>query len=204
MTNPKLVNYLIGREVLRTPEIIEAFLVVDRAFFVPKKFLEESHMNFPLPIGDGKTLMQPSSAAIMLELLEPREGDFVLEIGAGCGWMTALLSKLVSTQGAVYAYEINRVVGEFGSRNLANFFLTNFNFKVADAKRHWLENAPYNRIVSKSVLTDDEVEELTDLLAAGGILIVPTKDKDIKKITKDELGNIHERKYSSFVFVPLP
>lgn len=203
MTNTKLVQYLIQREVLRTPDVIDAFFSIDRSLFIPKKFINESYMDYPLPIGDGKTIVQPSSAAIILELLQPTRGDFVLEIGAGSAWLTALISKLIGEEGYINAFEVNRVVGEFGKSNMRKFLFDNYSFKIADAKKHWLENAPYNRIISKSVLEEDEESELVDLLVPNGVMVVPTKEKDIKRITKDIFGNVHERKYSSFVYVPL-
>jgi protein-L-isoaspartate(D-aspartate) O-methyltransferase len=179
-------------------------MTVDRSFFVPNKFLAEAYMDYPLPIGDGQTIAQPSTVAIMLELLQPQEGDFVLEIGAGSGWITTLISRLVGSEGYIYSHEINRVVGEFGKSNLSRFLLKNYSFQINDASKHWQEKAPYNRIISGTALGEDEIEELIDLLVPNGIMIALTPDKDIRRISKDAMGNVSERNYSGFVFVPLP
>lgn len=203
MTNSKLINYLINMEVLRTPKVIEAFLTIDRSFFVPSKFIDEAFSDYPLPIGEGQTISQPTTVAIMLELLEAREGDFVLEIGAGSGWVTALLTKIVGPYGFVFAYEINKNVANFGKKNLSRFILNNYSYELGDSRKHWSENAPYNRVISGSALDQEDLDELAGLLAAGGIIVAPLKDRDIVRVTKDSLGNITQRKYSGFVFVPL-
>lgn len=203
MTNAKLVNYLINMEVLRTPSIIEAFITFDRSFFVPAKFAEEAYNDYPLPIGEGQTISQPTTVAIMLELLEAREGDFVLEIGSGSGWVTAMLAKIVGPYGFVFSYEVNRSVYNFGQKNLGRFVLNNYSDDLGDVRKNWTKNAPYNRVISGAPLDQGDLDELSGLLAAGGIIVAPLKDRDIVKITKDSLGNITQRKYSGFVFVPL-
>lgn len=203
MTNSRLVQYLINREVLRNPRITEAFITIDRAFFVPTKFLNEAYMDYPLPLGEGQTISQPSTVAIMLELLDVHEGDIVLEIGAGSGWVTALLTRLTGSQGFVYSYEINKSVANFGKKNLNRFFFNNYSYEIGDVKKYWYDKAPYNRIISGAAMDDEDIEEMTDLLTNGGIIVAPTKDRDIIRISKDINGNINQRKYSGFVFVPL-
>lgn len=203
MTNSRLVQYLINREVLRSPQIIEAFTDVDRAFFVPTRFLSEAYMDYPLPIGEGQTISQPSTVAIMLELLEAHEGDIVLEIGGGSGWVTALLSRVVGPEGFVYSYEINKNIANFGRKNLSRFTFHNYTYEIGDVKKYWNDKAPYNRIISGAAMENDEIDELTELLTSNGVLVIPTKDRDIIKIVKDSNGNISSRRYSGFVFVPL-
>jgi protein-L-isoaspartate(D-aspartate) O-methyltransferase len=202
MANSSLVNYLLEKEVLCTPKISDAFLTVDRAFFVPMKYLPEAYFDFPLPVGDGKTTIQPTTAAIMMELLQPSEGDKVLEVGANSGWLTAILSRLVQEDGYIYSYELNRVVGEFGKSNLSRFLISNYSYKIGDATKYWYDYAPYNKIIS-TVALPNMYEELIDLLMPGGIMVIPTNDRDIRKITKDEDGEVTEKIYSGFAYVSL-
>jgi protein-L-isoaspartate(D-aspartate) O-methyltransferase len=190
-------------EVLRTPKIIEALITVDRSFFVPTKFLAEAYNDYPLPIGEGQTISQPTTVAIMLELLEAREGDFVLEIGGGSGWVTALLARIVGPYGYVFSYELSKNVYNFGKRNLNHFILSNYSFDLGDVRKNWSQNAPYNRIISGAAMEQEDLDELSGLLAEGGIIVAPLKDRDIVKIVKDNHGNTTQRKYSGFVFVPL-
>src|SRR5699024_11772137 len=62
----------------------------------------------PLPIGDGQTNSQPTTVADMLRLLDVREGNRVLDLGAGSGWTTALLAHLVGPDGEVLGIERQR------------------------------------------------------------------------------------------------
>lgn len=202
MSNTPMVGYLIKREVLRTPQVIDAFMHVDRALFVPTKYHNEAYEDYSLPIADGQVMTQPTTAAIMLELLETREGDYVLEIGSGSGWLTTLLSKIVADQGFVYSFEINRVVAEFAKRNIIKTFTDNVSVKTGDARKYWQERAPFNRILADTPL-DFEESELIELLAPNGRLVYKNSARDLKLIVKDTGGNISEKTYSGCVYVSL-
>jgi protein-L-isoaspartate(D-aspartate) O-methyltransferase len=80
--------------------VAEAFAAVPRAPFLPATERTLTECNVPVAIGHGQTNSQPSTVADMLELLDVRLGDRVLDLGAGSGWTTALLSVLVGAQGA--------------------------------------------------------------------------------------------------------
>lgn len=77
-----LILYLIASHVLVSPKIIEAFSRVDRADFVLPQYEKEAYGDYPLPIGFGQSISQPSTIAFMLELLDPRSESIILEIGA--------------------------------------------------------------------------------------------------------------------------
>lgn len=76
-------------------EILRAIEKVDRKNFIPEKFFERAYENHPLPIGLGQTISQPYTVAFMLQELNIKKGDKVLEIGTGSGWNAALISSLV-------------------------------------------------------------------------------------------------------------
>ena len=81
-----LIRGMESMGVLRTPALKQAFLAIDRKYFVPDYFSDEIYGDFPLPIGDDQTISQPTTVAFMLELLGAKEGDRVLDIGSGSGW----------------------------------------------------------------------------------------------------------------------
>lgn len=92
-----LINELISDGYLKTSSIIEAFKKIDRADFVLDEYKEKAYVNEPLPIGFGQTISQPLTVSFMLELLQPREGEKILEIGAGSGWQTAIIAGIINS-----------------------------------------------------------------------------------------------------------
>jgi len=75
--------------------ILKAISEVDRADFVEADFIGSVYVDAPLPTEKGQTISQPSTVARMLQLLELKKGDKVLEVGAGSGWNAALIGYLV-------------------------------------------------------------------------------------------------------------
>jgi len=94
-----LIDDLIAEGWLKTPEIINAFRAVKREDFLPDKDRDLAEMNEALPIGSGQTISQPLVVAFMLEQLQPRAGEKILDIGSGSGWTSALLAHIVSGGG---------------------------------------------------------------------------------------------------------
>ncbi|NMB99787.1 MAG: protein-L-isoaspartate O-methyltransferase, partial [Thermoanaerobaculaceae bacterium] len=74
--------------------IHRAFLEVDRRFFVPEEYISKSYGDHPVSIGSGQTISQPAMVAEMLWEAQIKEGDKVLEVGSGSGYVLALLYKL--------------------------------------------------------------------------------------------------------------
>jgi len=100
-TNQQLIDHLIRSGILRTPCLIGAFERCDRALFVPEPFQKDAYGDYPLQIGEGQTISQPFTVAVMLEMLAPPEKGRVLDIGSGSGWTTALLAAAVGENGRV-------------------------------------------------------------------------------------------------------
>ena len=84
----------VARSEIHSRRILETFLEVPREHFVPLAMQAESYVDYPLPIGAGQTISQPTTVMLMLDLLNPQSGDRVLEIGAGSGYNAALLACL--------------------------------------------------------------------------------------------------------------
>ncbi|MBN1779230.1 MAG: protein-L-isoaspartate O-methyltransferase, partial [Candidatus Buchananbacteria bacterium] len=90
----KLIEQFIQNNDLRSPQIIRAFERIKRWDFLPPEVVDQHLVNTPLPIGAGQTNSQPYTVAFMLELLDPQEGQKILDIGSGSGWTTALLAEI--------------------------------------------------------------------------------------------------------------
>src|SRR3989338_11208544 len=151
-TNQEFIAYLESGGVLRSPRIKQALERFPREYFVPPKLIRQAYEDYPLPIGEGQTISQPYTVVFMLEELKVKTGDKVLEIGAGSGWQTALLSYLVGKNGHVWAYEIRKPVAKFGRANLAS--LRNVDYVCGDASAHWRKHTPYNSIIAGAAFGD--------------------------------------------------
>ena len=121
MSQVDLVHKLLDEGVLKTPRIIAAFKKIDRADFVVDEYKGEAYGDYPLPIGYGQTISQPSTVALMLELLQPAEGDKVLDVGSGSGWTTALLAQIVGPKGKIFGLELVPELVKFGRENIARY-----------------------------------------------------------------------------------
>lgn len=202
-SNKELVDYLKDRGVLKSDEIVNAFLKIDRINFVIKEFLDEAYGDYPLQLYDGQTISQPYTVAFMLELLEPKKGQKILDIGFGSGWTTALLAEIVGEKGKVYAVEILHSLFEFGKQNIEkyNFIKKNrVELFLKDGSKGLKEYSPFDRILV-SASAKKIPQELIDQLNEDGILVIPDLEGiwKIKKIN----GKIEKEYYYGFAFVPL-
>lgn len=196
-----LVNHLKETGVLYSPSIIKAFEKIDRKYFVPEELQNLSYEDEALPIGWGQTISQPFTIAFMLELLSPRGGDKILDVGSGSGFTTALLSGIAGFGGRVIGTEIVPELVALGKKNLARFNFTNAEIRQAGNILGLFEEAPYDKILV-SASAKSMPEPLINQLKSGGIMVIPVGD-DIWKIEKKSDGNTRTQKHSGFAFVPL-
>ena len=200
--NETLVQKLQNSGVLKTPRIIEAFQKIDRKDFVGKNNLSYTYIDHPLSVGHVATISQPTTVALMLELLEPHEGDKVLDIGSGSGWTTALLAYIVKQKGEVWGVEIVPELVELGQNNLKKYIFENIKILSADKNIVGLpKKAPFDKILV-SASAEQLPQELINQLKEGGRLVVPIKNS-IWKINKTLKGKLNKEEFPRFVFVPL-
>ncbi len=215
-----LVERLINEGWLKTPAIISAFKAVNRADFIPEGFRHLSELNEALLIGHNQTISQPLVVAFMLELLNPRSGDKILDIGSGSGYTSALLAHIVSLEepnsksqsksqiskqkGKVIAMEIIPELVEFGRANADKYgFIKNgiITFVEANGSRGYQKGAPYD-----AILVSASGKKIPDIwrrqLKIGGRIVAPVNDS-IWLIEKTEKNIYRETEYPGFVFVPL-
>lgn len=202
-THRKLVKHLQECGVLNTPQIIQALLKTDRADFVPSERRDRAYGDYPLPIGEGQTISQPSTVALMLEMLSPKKGQKILDVGCGSGWTTALLSRMVGEEGVVYGLEIKPSLVEFGRSNLKEANIENA--EILQAKKHVLglpKQAPFDRILVSAAAEQKIPEELIEQMAKGAIMVIPVGGS-IFKVVKTEDGEVEQEERMGFRFVPL-
>lgn len=188
--------------VLGSKGLERAFLNVDRADFVPGEYKPEAYYDYPLPIGEGQTISQPTTVAFMLEKLDPKPGDTVLDIGAGSGWTTALLASIVGEKGYVLGTEINPALVDMGRDNLRKYGFKHAEIRRAEGGLYVPSGYEPNKILVSASAQGDIPPELTDKLPGGGTLVIPAGNS-IYKITKDESGELSQEEFPGFAFVPL-
>ena len=200
-----LIDSLIGGGWLKTPRIIEAFRRIKRVDFLPKDLEDLAELNEALPIGYGQTISQPLVVAFMLEQLEPKEGDKILDIGSGSGWTSALLKEIVGKKGRVIAIDIIPELVEFGKNNVAKY---NFiekgivEFICADGSKGYKKEAPYDGILVSAAAQTEVPRAWKEQLKIGGRIVTPI-GSSIWLFTKKSESKFEEIEYPGFAFVPL-
>lgn len=182
-------------------EILKAIEKIDRKDFVLEKNLDEAYEDHPLSIGYGQTISQPYTVAFMLQELELKKGDRVLEIGTGSGWNAALISYIVGEKGKVYTVEIVDELAKKVKEKLKNY--ENIIVFNGDASHGLSEYAPYNKIILTAA-PQKLAQELKEQLADGGILLAPVGEYTQKLVKLIKKGNeFTKTEKGDFIFVPL-
>lgn len=198
-TNKELIDGMKRSGVLWTKDIEKAFETIDRKYFIPAEYGEHMYLDRPLPIGGGQTISQPSTVAFMLELLEVKKGDMVLDIGSGSGWTTGLLGSLVGESGRVEGLErVDRLV-EIGKNNIAKLNMSHISIEKAGDKLG-IPGKTFDAVLV-SASAQELPKELFEQLKMGGRLVIPIRNS-IFKFKKTPQG-IESKEYTGFAFVPL-
>lgn len=200
----RVINQLIEEGYLKTPRIIEAFRQVKRKDFLPEEIQDQAHLNIPLPIRFGQTISQPLTVAFILELLDPHEGDHVLDVGTGSGWQAALLAQIVGESGRVYGIERIPQLTRFAKKNLDPYGYPQLSVVTGNGINGLPENAPFDKIVVAAA-GKEIPHALIAQLKNGGRLVMPVGewDQEMTLLIKDEEGNISTEEHAGFQFVPL-
>ncbi|MFC1721460.1 protein-L-isoaspartate(D-aspartate) O-methyltransferase [Patescibacteria group bacterium] len=196
-----LVESLVAAGTLRSQSVIDAFSKVDRVGFVPEGQKPHAYDDRPLPIGFDQTISQPTTVAFMLENLDAKTGEKILDVGFGSGWQTALLREIVGEKGQVFAVERVKSLFMFGKENVAARSYKNVKFKLAGEKLGWPEEAPFDRIIVAAA-AGHPPSELLQQLKVGGRCVIPVKNSilQIDRVSEDQYDT---KEFPGFAFVPL-
>jgi protein-L-isoaspartate(D-aspartate) O-methyltransferase len=157
------------RTMIRNERTLEAIAAIPREWFVPARERIRAYENVALPIACGQTISQPLVVARMLDLLDVRPGDRVLDVGTGSGYHAALLARL---GGHVSTIERHPELTEIARRTLSEHGFGNVTCITGDGCLGLPEAAPFEAInvAAAGVLLPEALE---DQLAPGGRLVAP-------------------------------
>ena len=205
MEKKQLIDYWTRNNIIKDEKVLKAFKEVPRALFIKEGFEEEAYGDYPLPIGQGQTISQPTTVMIMTQALELKQGQKVFEAGTGSGWQAAIISKIVGNKGKVITTEIIPELVEFAKNNLSKAKIRNVEVINYDGSQGYEKESPYDRIIVTAACPEIP-SPLVNQLKDNGIIIAPVGSliygQDMVKLRKTKKG-IEKESLGSFVFVPL-
>jgi protein-L-isoaspartate(D-aspartate) O-methyltransferase len=184
-------------------EVMAALGRVPRHEFVPADLARYAYDNRPLPIGYGQTISQPYIVAIMTDLIEPKPGSIVLELGTGSGYQAAMLAEVVEK---VYSIEIVPELAEAAAERLERLGYDNIETRLGDGYHGWREHAPFDAIVVTAA-AGHVPPPLIEQLKPGGRMIIPVgrpfSVQHLMLLMKSKDGEIRSKQVLPVSFVPL-
>jgi protein-L-isoaspartate(D-aspartate) O-methyltransferase len=199
----RMVEIQIARRGIRDSRVLDAMQAVPRELFVEPGFEALAYEDGPLPIEASQTISQPYIVAFMIEAAELKPTARVLEVGAGSGYATAVMSRIVER---VYGIERHAVLVEAAQRRIAKLGYDNVELRVGDGTCGWPQAAPFDAILVAA--SGPEVPQaLKEQLVIGGRLLIPVGAQrfrqTLRKITRLSEAAYQEEDLGGVAFVPL-
>jgi protein-L-isoaspartate(D-aspartate) O-methyltransferase len=198
----RMIQLLREHYKIRDERVLDVMMRVPRHRFVPDALKSQAYKDNALPIASNQTISQPFIVARMTELLELAPEAKVLEIGAGSGYQTVILSLLARI---VYAIERVSQLAEEAQTRLQNFNIRNVVLICGDGTNGWQENAPFDGILVAAG-SPKMPEPLLNQLKIGGRLVIPIgqdqKTQKLIRVTRTE-KDFKTEDFGACAFVPL-
>jgi protein-L-isoaspartate(D-aspartate) O-methyltransferase len=171
--------------------VLDLLLAIRREEFVPEKYRDLAFADMEIPLGFGEAMLAPKMEARMVQELDVRKTDKILEVGTGSGYVTALLAKL---GGQVVTVERIKEFSQAATRRLAGHGIQNVQLFAGDGSEGWPAQAPYDVI-----LLTGSVPALSasfqNQLAIGGRLLVVIGESPV--MTAQLITRVSERAFNS-------
>ena len=213
ITKKNMIESQLKPEGITCLDTINCISRINREDFVPEKYADSSYAEFDIPLDNNYFMLRPITVAKILQLLEIKKSDEILEIGTGTGYLTCCLSILGKS---VDTLDIDNGIQAKAKSSINNYNLYNISFINEDVFSNWIPKKKYDVIVLTGS-TDSRVEKLEDSLNQDGRMFVvtgnyPVMDVNIikrvseKKLiidqafetTLDPLKNIYKKSCLSF------
>lgn len=189
------------RSAIRDDRVLAAMATVPRELFVGASEQGRAYENVALPISCGQTISQPIVVARMLELLELRPEDRVLDVGTGSGYHAALLALLSAE---VFTIERHAELSARAHRTLRDLELDNVTCVVGDGWQGLPERAPFDAINVAAATGSGLPPALQEQLADGGRLVAPVGSSHQHLVRAQRTGEgLRVHRLDPVRFVPL-
>jgi protein-L-isoaspartate(D-aspartate) O-methyltransferase len=181
--------------------VLAAMSKVPREKFVAPDLQEHAYEDRPLIIGCSQTISQPYIVASMLQALELRPEDRVLELGTGSGYQTALLCEIAQS---VISIERHAALAQLAQQHLTILGYANFQIVVGDGTLGYPPRAPYDAIIV-SAAAPEIPPALIEQLAVGGRMVLPVGSRELQDLVlvRKTQDGIFRARLDGCAFVPL-
>jgi protein-L-isoaspartate(D-aspartate) O-methyltransferase len=202
MPRERMIQRLREHYKIKDENVLDVMRAVPRHFFVPSALQSQAYKDNAVPIAQGQTLSQPYIVARMTELLELNSNAKVLEIGAGSGYQTVILSQLANK---IFAVErIGQLAAEAQQR-LQMLQIHNVTLRCSDGTLGWEIYAPFDAILVAAG-SPTIPEPLLKQLKMNGKLVLPVGEshevQTLVRVTRTEKG-FKTEDFGACAFVPL-
>jgi protein-L-isoaspartate(D-aspartate) O-methyltransferase len=174
----EMVEKQLRRRGIRDAAVLAVMTAIPRHEFVANELRSHAYEDAPLPIGGGQTISQPYIVAAMTAALHLRPGDRVLEIGTGCGYQAAVLSRLAKE---VFTIERRPELASAASRLLAQLDYSNVHVHCGDGTFGLSEIAPFDAILVAAAAPEIP-KPLLAQLTDRGLMIIPVGGADHQEL----------------------
>jgi protein-L-isoaspartate(D-aspartate) O-methyltransferase len=168
MMNFEQARFNMIEQQIRTWEVLDQDVltllnIVKREDFVPAAYRTLAFADIEVPLPDGQCMLEPKVEARFLQELAVRKHERVLEVGAGSGYMAALLAHRAAS---VLTLEISAELAQFAISNLKRASVMNVSVSHQDGSRFARED-PFDVIVLSGSVAEPP-KQLLDMLKPGG------------------------------------
>lgn len=196
----KLIK-ILREKGIENEQVLEAINSIPRHLFMDSAFESFAYKDEAFPIGSGQTISQPYTVAFQTQLIEPKMGEKILEIGTGSGYQACVLMQM---EVKVYTIERQKMLFDKTKKLLAKLKYKPTYFTYGDGYKGLEAFAPFDKILITAA-SPIVPKELLNQLKIGGKMVLPLGD-EIQMMTVIE--KVAEEKYNyteygEFRFVPM-